>query len=74
MSIKEMAGLVAEKISNGVISVNFDLPAENKHGYAAATNIKLSAEKINGLGWKARFGLEDMYKRMISFMHTGWGI
>ncbi|MBY0011665.1 NAD-dependent epimerase/dehydratase family protein [Paenibacillus typhae] len=73
MSIKEMASLVAEKITSGVISVNFDIPAGNKHGYAAVTNIRLSAEKIQGLGWEARFGMEEMYKRMIRSLLDGAG-
>ena len=38
------------------------------HGYAPASCMRLSGEKMERLGWKASVGLEEMYHRMI----TSW--
>lgn len=68
MTIKEMAELVAGKIAHGSISVKYDIPKYNIYGYAAASKMKLSADKIKKLGWKPGYGMKDMYKRMLEYM------
>lgn len=65
MTIKEMAELVADKIAGGTIKVTYDIPEENKYGYASKTGLRLSGEKLKKLGWEATVGLEDMYKKMV---------
>ena len=66
VSIREMAELVADKICKGKVSVLVDRPADiEKRGYAPDTTMRLSAEKIEKLGWKPKYGLQEMYQRMI---------
>jgi len=68
MTIKEMAELVAGKIACGSISIKYDIPEGNIYGYAAANKMKLSADKIKRLGWMPRYGMKDMYERMLRSM------
>lgn len=65
MTIREMAELVAEKIAKGEIKVTYDIPDDNRFGYAAPTGLKLSGAKMKALGWEAETGLEEMYRRSI---------
>ncbi|BDZ77041.1 NAD-dependent epimerase/dehydratase family protein [Claveliimonas bilis] len=72
MQIREMAQLVAEKVSDGKIKVIYDIPDNPlKYGYAPPVKMHLSSRKINALGWKAEVGLEEAYKRMIADMKEG---
>lgn len=64
-TIADMAKMVAEKFSNGRSQVVFDIPEGNEYGYAPDTQLRLCADKIKALGWQAKVGLEEMYKRMI---------
>ncbi len=65
MKIKDMAALVSANWGGHVV---FDIPEGNMHGYAPASCMRLSGEKMERLGWKASVGLEEMYHRMI----TSW--
>ena len=67
MQIREMAGMVARDLADDKIKVVFDIPEGNKFGYAPDVTMHLSADKIEGLGWKPRYSLLDMYKRMIQY-------
>lgn len=68
MQIKDMAKLVAEKISNNNINLLFDI-SDNSF-YAPDTKLRLSSQKLNSLGWKAKVSLLESYNRMISWMKT----
>ena len=66
MTIREMAELVADRVCIEKASVIMDKPADiEKRGYAPDTTMRLSAAKIEKLGWKPEYGLEEMYRRMI---------
>jgi nucleoside-diphosphate-sugar epimerase len=66
MTIREMAEIVAEKISDGKIKVVVNPPKDvKKLGYAAQTGCRLNIDKIRELGWLPKYTLEDMYKQMI---------
>lgn len=65
MTILDMAHLVVSKIAHNKINIVFDIPADNPFGYAAKTELRLSAKKIRSLGWTPNFGMEEMYSRMI---------
>lgn len=66
MTIREMAELVANKVCNEKITVRIEKPADiEKLGYPPDTTMRLSAEKIEKLGWKPEYGLAEMYQRMI---------
>ena len=64
MTVKEMAKLCADEIS-GKIKVVFDIPEENKYGYAPSTALKLSGEKLYALGFKPEYDLKESYLRLI---------
>lgn len=72
-SIKEMAGLVANKIANDEIKIVFDLNRDvTKQGYADTLYMDLDVAKIQSLGWKPQVNLLDMYKRMIRSVQTNF--
>lgn len=66
ISIREMAELVCSMFPESGIQVEFDLPKDlEKFGYNPEMKIRLDSSKLEGLGWKATVGLEEMYRRMI---------
>lgn len=67
-TIAGMAQMVCDRIAGGKIRVVYDIPAENKYGYAADAHMKLSASKMRALGWKPQVGLEESYRRLIASM------
>ncbi len=69
--IREMAEMVAEKIGGGKSSVVFDIPEDAlRFGYAPDVKIRLSADRLMGLGWKPAVDLPEMYERLCaSFRH-----
>ena len=67
-TIVEMAQMVCNKIANGTIEVQFDIPQDNRFSYAADTKMKLNSDKLQKLGWEPKVGLEEMYYRMIQSM------
>lgn len=65
-SIKEMAQLVADKVANGKISVEFDIAEDiTKLGYADTLYMDLDDGKIKSLGWYPTVDLQAMFERMI---------
>lgn len=37
-------------------------------GYAPVTKLRLSAQKLMALGWQPRYGLEEMFERLIMYL------
>lgn len=68
MRIREMAQLVADKIAEGRIKVTFETENSAQYGYAPETGLRLSSDKLRGLGWKPTKNLEDMYRNLIKDM------
>lgn len=64
-TIAEMAELVAAEFSDGKSKVVFDIPEGNQYGYAPETKMRLSSQKMKGLGWNATVDLRNMYIRML---------
>lgn len=68
-SIYEMALMVAEKCADGRIEVIIDNEINaDELGYAPVLHMNLDTSKLQSLGWKAEYGLEDMFKNMIGDM------
>ena len=67
-TIAGMAKFACEKLAGGKIKVVFDIPEDNKFGYAADTKMKLSNAKLKALGWEPSYSLEDAYRRMMASM------
>lgn len=65
MRIRDMAELVARDIAGGRIQVVYDIPENNKYGYAADTGLMLSSKKLCALGWQPTKGLKQMYLDMM---------
>ncbi len=66
MRIKDMAALVAGKLAGRKIDIVFDIPKDClTYGYAPDVTMHLSGVKVRRLGWKAKVGIEEMYRRMI---------
>ena len=67
MTIREMAGLLADAVCGGKIKVKVKTPEDiEKRGYAPDTGFRLNTDKLNALGWTPMYGLSEMYKRMLS--------
>jgi len=65
MRISEMAELVAKQIADGSIGVRYELSEMEKTGYAPATELRLSGEKLRRLGWMPEKDLASMYRDVI---------
>jgi len=72
MKIREMAELVANKLTDGKIKVIYDIPEENGYGYAYDTGLRLSSTKLRKLGWNPTTDLEGMYRNMIEWMNYNY--
>jgi nucleoside-diphosphate-sugar epimerase len=67
VTIREMAELVANKICGGGIKVVVDVPINiEKRGYAPDVNFTLNADKLKALGWTPKYGLDEMYRRLLA--------
>jgi len=65
-TIREMADMLASKVSGGKIKVVINVPEDlTKRGYAPNVGFVLNADKLRALGWSPKHGLEDMFKRML---------
>ena len=64
MTIREMVEFVIKNFNNN-ISIVYDIPKENVFGYASKTNIKLSSQKLQKIGWSPQYNMKDMYQRML---------
>lgn len=67
MTIADMAKMVAEEVAENQIQVLYDIPAENRYGYAPDVKLKLNSGKIERLGWQPQVGLKEAYQRLIAF-------
>ena len=64
-SIKEMAELVSQILSDGKSKVTVQLNEENMKKYPPAHKLMLDTAKLEGLGWRANYSLDEMYRRMV---------
>ena len=71
-NVRDMAGMVSEAYGAGKTHVVFDIPEDaSAYGFAAPSFVKLNSDKLMDLGWKAQFGLRDMYGRLIEDLRLG---
>lgn len=69
-SIYEMANLIADRICGKQIKVQILEQDLSTTGYAPVLHMNLDTKKLEALGWKAKTGLEEMYRSMIDNMDT----
>jgi len=70
-TIRDMAQMCAAKLSEGKTGVVFDIPEDNRYGYAPDTKMRLSSAKLSKLGWSPCYTLEDMFRDLISRWENG---
>lgn len=69
ISIYDMGQLVCDTFPESEIKVCVDMPADiSSFGYNPEMVIKLDSSKLEALGWKARVGLSEMFKRLVKSM------
>jgi UDP-glucuronate decarboxylase len=67
MSIRQMAEVVAREVAGGTIDVVVKKPRDiESRGYAPPSSYRLATDKIRALGWQPRYGMAEMYQRMIA--------
>lgn len=49
-------------------NINVRIELKNNMGYAPSTKLRLSAEKLMGLGWKPNHDLKDIFDRLICYI------
>lgn len=62
-SIKETAQMICKNLADKKIELIFDI--QSKTNFAPETIMNLSSEKLQSLGWIAKIGIEDSYRRLI---------
>lgn len=68
-TIIDMARMVAKEFANNEIQVIIDLPEDaNTYGFAKDVKLRLSSDKLRGLGWKPNYNLKEAYFRLIESM------
>lgn len=66
IKLKDLAAIIAEYVGKKVI---FEIPNEAESaGYSKATKARLDSTKIETLGWKACYNIEDGIKRTIDIL------
>lgn len=65
-SIKQMAEIVIDSIGEKKSVVRIEEQDVSKYGYADTLYSLLSTEKIESIGWIAKYDLPEMFKRMAS--------
>lgn len=49
-------------------AINVRVELNDNMGYAPVTKLRLSAQKLIALGWQPRFGLKEIFERLIIFL------
>jgi UDP-glucuronate decarboxylase len=67
MTVRQMAEVVAQDVADGAIEVVIRPPRDlAARGYAPPASHRLATDKIAALGWRPRYGMADMYRRMLA--------
>ncbi len=65
MPIREVARLVSDTLTGGKTQILFDIPESAlTYGYAPDVTMRLSGEKLRGLGWEPTVDLPHMFRRL----------
>ena len=66
ISIKELADYLRTNFNQ---DVNVRIELNESMGYAPVTKLRLSSQKLMALGWQPRYGLKEMFERLIKSMN-----
>ena len=65
MPIREVAKLVSDTLTDGQTKIIFDIPESAlTYGYAPDVTMRLSGDKLMGLGWQPEVDLPEMFRRL----------
>ena len=65
MQIRQVAQLVSDTLTEGRTRIIFDIPESAlTYGYAPDVTMRLSGDKLMGLGWKPEVDLPEMFRRL----------
>ena len=57
---------VRDNINN---SINVKVELNDNMGYAPVSKLKLSPAKLRGLGWKPKYGLKEIFHRLVKYLN-----
>ena len=64
--LKDLARIIANTVGREVV---FEIPdAVESAGYSKATKARLDSTKLQGLGWKALYNIEEGIERTIKIL------
>lgn len=64
-SAKQLAEYIRDNFNP---NINVRIELNDQMGYAPATKLRLSTDKIQSLGWKPRYGLQQIIERLIEYI------
>lgn len=67
-TIRAMAEMVANEVAGGEVKVIIHESDAAAQAYPVPVKLKLSSQKLAGLGWRPHWNLKDMYVRMIAYI------
>ena len=50
--------------------INVRIELNENMGYAPVTKLRLSSHKLMALGWHPRYGLKEMFERLIKYLNN----
>lgn len=66
--LKDLAGIIANTVGHKVV---FEIPdAVESAGYSKATKARLDSQKLQGMGWKAMYSIEEGIVRTIEVLRS----
>jgi len=66
-TVREMAEIAASEVSGGKVNVVTKIADHlATNGYAPDSGFALNVDKLKSLGWQSRYGIADMFRRMVA--------
>ncbi|MBR1829134.1 MAG: NAD-dependent epimerase/dehydratase family protein [Atopobiaceae bacterium] len=65
-SIREMAGMVAERFGKGKVDVRIEIDSQAAKRFRKGSLLRLDTSRLRALGWVPKVGLPTMYERMMA--------
>lgn len=65
INIRQLAAFLKDNFSP---SISIIIEEHPEFGYAPVTKLNLSVKKLMNLGWKPKFGLKEMFEKLINYM------
>lgn len=67
ISIKDMANFMRDNFNH---NINVTIDVGKDYGYAPETRLNLNSDKLLQLGWSPKYGLKQMYERLIKSLNS----